>query len=741
MLRDDVLYCRIYLITLYFKPFPDKFYIMNRFVDHIFRASLASMTLCGLVSFTCLTASASSPAYGPGDIIPVPAEYEVSSGIFSLAGEKTFFLTGDKTFGTDDRAAVAEALKSFSSGMEESDNSRSADIVVVVDGKKFMKKTTLEHASLDNAALLGDAYRLEVTPDRITVYAADAAGAFYALQSLVQMAGPDGSSDIQCCVIDDVPRFEYRGLHFDVSRHFRSKEFLMKQMDAMAMLKLNRMHLHLTDGAGWRIEIDGYPRLTDFAAWRPYRKWSDWWVSDRHYCEKDVPGAYGGYYTREDIEEILAYAAQRHIEVIPEIEMPGHSEEVIAAYPELSCSGKQYGSGDFCPGKEATFTFLEDVLSEIMELFPSEYIHIGGDEASKSSWKTCPDCCRRMQEEGLEDVDELQSYLIHRIEEFVNSKGRKIIGWDEILQGGLAPNATVMSWRGTEGGIAAMKSGHDVIMTPGAFCYLDYTQDAPFKEPVSIGGYIPLSKTYSYEPAEPGLTEAELSHLLGVQGNLWAEYIPDDSHAEYMYYPRAFAIAEIGWSRPEDKDYEDFHRRALSLSEHLAGLGYTTFDLKTEYGDRKESLAPLRHLAVGCDVDYSSPINSQYPASGETSLVDGILGGWTYGDKKWQGFLTDFDVTVDLGSVQPVHYIGATFMQVASAWVYLPEKVDIYVSEDGSDFRLAGSVWRDLSSKADGLFFKQYGIICNESARYVRIHADNSGIEGAWLFTDEIVVN
>ena len=398
-------------------------------------------------------------------------------------------------------------------------------------------------------------------------------------------------------------------------------------------------------------------------------------MSDRHYCRQDEPGAYGGYYTADDIREILAYAAKKHIEVIPEIEMPGHSEEVLAAYPELSCTGKQYGSGDLCPGKEATFEFLEDVLSQVMDLFPSEYVHIGGDEASKGAWKTCPDCQRRMQEEGLENVDELQSYLIHRIEEFVNSKGKKIIGWDEILQGGLAPNATVMSWRGTEGGITAMKSGHDVIMTPGEFCYLDYTQDAPFKEPVSIGGYIPLAKTYSYEPAEDGLTEAELSHLLGVQGNLWAEYIPTDSHAEYMYYPRAYAIAEIGWSKAGAKDYDGFRGRALKVSDMLDGMGFSAFDLRKEYGNRKESLEPVHHLAEGCPVIYGEQYSSQYPASGDCTLTDGVLGGWTYGDRKWQGFLTDMDVTVDLGAVKPVHYVGATFMQVVSAWVWLPEKV------------------------------------------------------------------
>lgn len=674
-------------------------------------------------------------AKGPACVIPAPVSYEISDGSFSLSHGISFNIDAP------DSAPGFNELESelFSDGFVRAPKKSAADIRIKVGDSRSRSSSGQKAVPYGPSSWKdteSESYTLEVRPDKVLIDAPSFAGAFYALQTLRQM-GPE----IRCCKVSDSPEFGYRGLHFDVSRHFRSKEFLMKQMDAMALLKLNKMHLHLTDGAGWRIEIEGYPRLTDFAAWRPYRKWSDWWVSDRHYCEKETPGAYGGYYTAQDIKEILEYARKKHIDVIPEIEMPGHSEEVLAAYPELSCTGEQYGSSDFCPGKEETFTFLENVLTEVMEMFPSEYIHIGGDEAGKGAWKTCPDCSRRMQEEGLSDVDELQSYLIHRIEAFVNSKGRKIIGWDEILQGGLAPNATVMSWRGTEGGIKAMKAGHDVIMTPGAYCYLDYTQDAPFKEPVSIGGYIPLAKTYSYKPVEAGLSEEDLSHLLGVQGNLWSEYIPEDSHAEYMYYPRAYAIAEIGWNPGKEKDYPDFRERSLQMNERLESMGYTTFDLAGEYGDRKESASVLGHLGKGCKVEYQIPWSSQYPAAGETTLTDGVIGGWTYGDMKWQGFMTDMDVTVDLGSVRPVRYVGATFMQIASAWVWLPEKVEISVSDDGVTFRPAGEVWKDLSDKADGLFFKTYGIICNENCRYVRLHAVKYPLDGAWLFTDEIVIN
>jgi hexosaminidase len=301
----------------------------------------------------------------------------------------------------------------------------------------------------------------------------------------------------------------------------------------MALYKMNRMHIHLTDAAGWRMEIEAYPKLTSFAAWRPQQKWKDWWYGDRLYVEEGSEGAYGGYYTKNQMRELVEYARQRHIEVIPEIEMPGHSEEVLAAYPELSCKGTAYSQGEFCVGNEETFRFLETVLEEVMEVFPSEMIHIGGDEANKAHWKECPKCQQRMQAEGLADVDELQSYLIKRIARFVESKGRRIVGWDEILDGGLAQGATVMSWRGEEGGIEAMRMGHDVIMTPGRYCYLDHTQDAPFKEPESIGGYLPLDSVYVYNPASRTMDLP--GRLLGIQGNLWSEYVVTDSHAEYMY--------------------------------------------------------------------------------------------------------------------------------------------------------------------------------------------------------------
>lgn len=586
-----------------------------------------------------------------------------------------------------------------------------------------------------------ESYRLEVNENGIRVTASDEAGEFYAMQTILQMISEsEGMKRIRCCRITDYPRFPYRGLHFDVSRHFRSVEFLKKQIDAMAMFKMNRMHIHLTDAAGWRLQIDSYPELTALAAWRPETLWKDWWYGDRKYVREGTEGAYGGYYTKEQMRELVEYARKRHIEVIPEIEMPGHSEEVLAAYPELSCTGEPYTQGEFCVGNEDTFRFLESVLQEVMDIFPSEYIHIGGDEANKEHWKNCPKCQKRMAAEGLESVDELQSYLIKRISLFVESQGRKIIGWDEILDGGLAPGSTVMSWRGTEGGLKALAQGHDVIMTPGRYCYLDHAQDAPFKEPESIGGYLPLDSVYVYEPVEKTMPLESLHHLKGIQGNLWTEYVPSDEHAEYMYWPRAIAIAETGWSPSERKDVGDFRRRVAKALQMLRDRGYNTFDLKNEYGERKLAQTGLNHLAKGCKVVYAKPIQEYYPAAGAATFTDGIIGGWTYSDGRWQGFLSDIDVTIDLGAVKPVRYVGGTFMQLIGPGVFMPQKADIYVSSDGVDFVHIAEVWNDVSTDDPSLLFRPFDTICNVDARYIRYYAKRSAKRG-FLFLDEIVVN
>lgn len=588
-----------------------------------------------------------------------------------------------------------------------------------------------------------ESYTLSVTSQRIEIRATSGAGLFYGMQTLLQLMQPasTGSYSVPSVEIEDTPRFAYRGLMLDVSRHFSTKEFIKKQIDALAYYKINRLHLHLTDAAGWRLEIKKYPLLTDFAAWRTDPTWKKWWNGGRKYLRYDEPGASGGYYTQDDIREILEYARQHYITVIPEIEMPSHSEEVLAAYPQLSCSGEPYKNSDFCVGNEETFTFLENVLTEVMELFPSEYIHVGGDEAGKSAWKICPKCQKRMKDEHLANVDELQSYLIHRIEKFLNNHGRRLLGWDEILQGGIAPNATVMSWRGEEGGIAAVTSGHHAIMTPGAYCYLDSYQDAPYSQPEAIGGYLPLKKVYAYDPVPASLTAEQAKLVYGVQGNLWVEYIPTPEHVEYMIYPRMLALAEVAWSAPERKSWPDFHTRALSAVADLQKKGYHPFDLSKEIGSRPESLQPVSHLALGKKVTYNSSYSPHYPAQGNTALTDGIRGDWTYGDGSWQGFISDnrLDVTIDMEKETPIHSITAAFMQVVGAEVFLPETVIISISDDGINFTELQKQHFEVS-KETPIRFTDISWQGEAKGRYVRYQAQAGSEFGGWIFTDEIIV-
>lgn len=588
-----------------------------------------------------------------------------------------------------------------------------------------------------------ESYTLSVTSQRIEIRATSGAGLFYGMQTLLQLMQPasTGSYSVPSVEIEDTPRFAYRGLMLDVSRHFSTKEFIKKQIDALAYYKINRLHLHLTDAAGWRLEIKKYPLLTDFAAWRTDPTWKKWWNGGRKYLRYDEPGASGGYYTQDDIREILEYARQHYITVIPEIEMPSHSEEVLAAYPQLSCSGEPYKNSDFCVGNEETFTFLENVLTEVMELFPSEYIHVGGDEAGKSAWKTCPKCQKRMKDEHLANVDELQSYLIYRIEKFLNNHGRRLLGWDEILQGGIAPNATVMSWRGEEGGIAAVTSGHHAIMTPGAYCYLDSYQDAPYSQPEAIGGYLPLKKVYAYDPVPASLTAEQAKLVYGVQGNLWVEYIPTPEHVEYMIYPRMLALAEVAWSAPERKSWPDFHTRALSAVADLQKKGYHPFDLSKEIGSRPESLQPVSHLALGKKVTYNSSYSPHYPAQGNTALTDGIRGDWTYGDGSWQGFISDnrLDVTIDMEKETPIHSITAAFMQVVGAEVFLPETVIISISDDGINFTELQKQHFEVS-KETPIRFTDISWQGEAKGRYVRYQAQAGSEFGGWIFTDEIIV-
>ena len=660
-------------------------------------------------------------------VIPVPLKMEQGTGCFLLSENTKLYINL--------QGLEAQLLENCLQALP-------------VHLKKGKKKDTQNILSLlitekNHQLPSPESYTLSVTPQQILIRATSGAGLFYGVQTLLQLAQPSGagSYSIASVEIEDTPRFAYRGLMLDVSRHFFTKEFIKKQIDALAYYKINRLHLHLTDAAGWRLEIKKYPLLTEFAAWRTDPTWKQWWNGGRKYVRFDVPGAYGGYYTQDDIREILEYARQHYITVIPEIEMPSHSEEVLAAYPQLSCSGEPYKNSDFCVGNEETFTFLENVLTEVMELFPSEYIHIGGDEAGKSAWKTCPKCQKRMKDEHLANVDELQSYLIYRIEKFLNNHGRHLLGWDEILQGGIAPNATVMSWRGEEGGIAAVTSGHRAIMTPGAYCYLDSYQDAPYSQPEAIGGYLPLKKVYSYNPVPASLTAEQAKLVYGVQGNLWVEYIPTPEHVEYMIYPRILALAETAWSAPERKSWPDFHTRALSAVADLQAKGYHPFDLKKEIGSRPESLQSVSHLALGKKVIYNSPYSSHYPAQGNTALTDGIRGDWTYGDGSWQGFISDnrLDVTIDMEKETSIHSVTAAFMQVVGAEVFLPETVVISISDDGTHFTELRKQHFEVS-KETPIRFTDISWQGEAKGRYVRYQAQAGSEFGGWIFTDEIIV-
>ncbi len=660
-------------------------------------------------------------------VIPVPLKMEQGTGSFLLS-EKTKLYTNLQ-------GGEAQLLENCLQTLP----------VHLKKGKKKDTQNVLSLLITEKSGQLPtpESYTLSVTPERIQIQATSGAGLFYGIQTLLQLSvsSDTGVITVSAVEVQDTPRFAYRGLMLDVSRHFFTKEFVKKQIDALAFYKINRLHLHLTDAAGWRIEIKKYPLLTEFAAWRTDANWKKWWNGDRKYVRFDEPGASGGYYTQDDIREIVEYARQHFITVIPEIEMPAHSEEVLAAYPQLSCAGEPYKNADFCVGNEETFTFLENVLTEVLELFPSEYIHIGGDEAGMAAWKTCPKCQKRMKDEHLSHVDELQSYLIHRIEKFLNARGRRLLGWDEILKGGLAPNATVMSWRGEEGGIAAVTSGHRAVMTPGSHCYLDSYQDAPYSQPEAIGGYLPLKKVYAYNPVAASLSAEQAKLVYGAQVNLFTEYVPTPEHVEYMLYPRTLALAEVAWSAPERKSWPDFHARALKAVSDLQAKGYHPFDLKNEIGSRPESTKTAAHLALGKKVIYNAPYSLHYPAQGNTALTDGIRGDWTYGDGCWQGFINGkrLDVTIDMEAETSIHSVTAAFMQVVGAEVFLPASVTISISDDGINFTELKHQTFEVT-KEDPIKFTDISWVGNAQGRYVRYQAQAGKEFGGWIFTDEIIV-
>ncbi len=665
-----------------------------------------------------------------------------------------------------------------------------------------------------DTTLGAEGYRIDVTARQLTVEAHQPAGFFYAVQSLYQLLPPailgtvrnvvPLNPAIPACRIEDRPRYPYRGLHLDVSRHFFPVAFIKKYLDLMALYKFNTFHWHLTDDQGWRIEIKKYPKLTQVGARRKE-------TVVGHYDDNDPlvfdGKPYGGFYTQDDVREVVRYAQSKFITVVPEIELPGHAQAALAAYPELGCADKPYAVATkwgvfadvFCP-TETTFTFLENVLTEVMALFPGPYIHIGGDECPKSTWRQSAFCRQLMKRQRLKNADELQSYFIHRIDRFVTAKGRRIIGWDEILEGDgrdaalpairLSPSATVMCWRGTKGGIEAAKRGHDVVMTPDAFCYLNYYQSDPAQEPVAFGGDLPLSKVYGYDPTPAGLTPEQASHILGSQGNLWTEYVATPDQAEYQVWPRAAALAEAVWSPLGQKDYTDFSRRIPALFARLSSLHVNyarsfydvTFTAKPAAVDKvmvalagNPQTPEIRYTTDGSQPTAQSPrytapvlidesatvravafLNGQFagpirqkqisiskatgkpytlvtrpitsrPDTGQ--LTNGLLA--EFGGYELTEVLafknTTFSATLDLGEVQPVETVSVGFLSYTARDICPPNQVEVALSDDGITFGTSQTLLLE-PAKGGKRGVERIEVSFPEStARYVRITAPTLG--------------
>jgi hexosaminidase len=642
-------------------------------------------------------------------IIPRPLQLEIMPGSFSPGPGMTILVESADERAVDVARYLAERLGAAAGGF-----------IPVSTGSQPAGQKAIVLAQRQDSVLGTEGYRLNVQNERILLEAVTPAGLFYGVQTILQLLPADvyagkmtaSPLTLPCVLIQDSPRFRWRGFMLDVSRHFHPKEYVLKLIDYLAMHKMNIFHWHLTDDQGWRVEIKSYPRLTEVGAWRVDRGETPWTLREQQ-KDGETP-TYGGFYTQDDIREVIAYAQSRYITIIPEIEMPGHCLAALASYPQYSCSGGPFkvppGSvwpikDVYCPGNDETFAFLEGILGEVADLFPSPYIHIGGDEVDKATWKACPKCQARMLAEGLKTEEELQSYFVKRIEMFLNSRGKILLGWDEILEGGLAPNAAVMSWRGTEGGIAAARAGHDVVMSPTSHCYFDYYQGDPLTEPLAIGGFLPLRKVYSFEPVPSELTSEEAAHIMGAQANLWTEYVLTSKPAEYMTFPRIAALAEVGWTSKENRDWTGFTARMEKqfVRYERAGINYSRsayavrvfpeldahkreFIVRLETDTNRPDIRftldggeptassaryerPLRlkrtailkaaafmggravgrpaeerlfrHLALGLPAALTFAFKDQYNGGGPLALSDGLRGSRSSGDGRWQGFEGD----------------------------------------------------------------------------------------------------
>ena len=654
--------------------------------------------------------------------------------------------------------------------------------------------------TLTTADYIGEVegYNLAIDDSGITITGKNPTGVFYGIQTLRKSipVGNTGSVRMPAVQINDYPRFSYRGAHLDVSRHFFTKDSIKRFIDILALHNINRFHWHLTDDQGWRVEIKKYPKLSTVAAER-----------DETVIGKNS-GVYDGthygpfFYTQEDCREIVQYAAERHITVIPEIDLPGHMQAALAAYPEYGCTGgpyevwKMWGVSDnvLCAGNDATLGFIEDVLSEIVEIFPSEYIHIGGDECPKDQWQKCPKCQARIKELGIKGDKKhsaemyLQSFVISHAEKFLNSKGRNIIGWDEILEGGLAPNATVHSWRGIDGGIEAAKQGHDCIMSPNNFLYFDYYQTTRTdEEPLAIGGYVPVEKVYSFEPMNESLTPEQQKHIIGVQANLWTEYVPTFRHVEYMELPRMAALCEVQWCEADNKDFEDFKQRLLPMFDlyNVKGYNYAKhiLDIEAEFSTDTErnsisvALSVLGDIPIYYTLDGSEPtvesplytgpieftnactfkakgigeshetrvytekiyfskatakpitliqpVHKNYTFNGAITLVDGLKGTPNYRTGRWLGFSeNDFEAVIDLQKATEIKSVAFDTSVDKSDWVFDIRGIEISVSNDGENYNMVlDNDYPSLTDEDPNIIYNHRFKLKPTVGRFVKIKA------------------
>jgi hexosaminidase len=759
------------------------------------RIRFSVITLVFIILNSCTSTNEKT---GTISIIPQPLNINHLAGAFQL-NSKTKLVYPDDA-GVKQIAGFLTQLISIPTGIE------------LQSGEMNDSKNVIQLELSGNNDLGYEGYELDVTKKKIIIRANGLNGLFYGVQTLLQLLPAEIYNSekvkgtewlVPCCTIKDKPRFSWRGMHLDVSRHFFPVEFIKRYIDLIAMHKMNVFHWHLTDDNGWRIEIKKYPLLTEVAAWRVDREDLPW--REVTPPEPGENATYGGFYTQDEIREVVQYAAERFITVVPEIEMPGHTSEVFAAYPELSCRGKklyvQPGSywpneDIFCAGKEETFEFIENVLLEVIDLFPSEYIHIGGDEANKAMWKECKLCQQRIKKEGLANEEELQSYFIRRVERFLNYHNKKMIGWDEILEGGLAPDATVMSWRGFKGDIDAAEQGHNVIMCPTSYCYFDYYQAHPDFEPEAIGGFISLKKVYSFEPVPEGLPEDKTHLIMGAQGNLWTEYISTGDHAEYMSVPRMTALAEVVWSQAENKNWTDFRVRLNKQFERfdLLGVNYSIGSWKVDIqpamdkgvfkvileseqpdyfihfttdgsdptaqstiykepliinnsttikaglfveGKLKEYFTEkeiLFHKGMGKLGTLTEQPGKNYYANGVVSFTDGLRGTDNFRDGYWMGFEgTDLDFELDLQTEVSINSIGVSFYQNTGSWIFMPLKVHFVIYDKDHKQVAVTEKIPETTLEAKGTVIEE--IISefeNINGRYIKVHAVNMKTCPSW---------